>query len=175
MRPARGVAWILLAVWASWLSAAQGVVVAKSWLGAWTPDLGLLLVLACAARFEPKDVPVAAVLVAVARCAHTVEPPAAVLAGMGAVTLVVLSVRRVAEVGRPLVRTAIAGGAALGLALWLALVHALRSGEPSPQAALAAALPAALATACSSALFGYLFTPSLALLPGLSALRRQPW
>jgi hypothetical protein len=170
----RPIAWLMLAVWASWLSAAQGLIVAKSFFGSWTPDLGLLLLIACAGRLHRRDVPLATLVVALGRVAHTVEPPAAVLAGFLGASLLCQSVRRLAEIGRPLMRCGLAGGGALLLPLWFAAVDALRAGRPAA-GALLESLPGALAGALSTAVVGLLFMGSLVHLPGLTPLRERKW
>lgn len=174
MNRPRPIAWLMLAVWASWLSAAQGLIVTKSFLGAWTPDLGLLLLIACAGRLHRRDVPLATLLVAMGRVAHTVEPPAAVLAGFLGASLVCQSVRRMAEIGRPLMRCGLAGGAGLLLPLWFAAVDALRTGHSAAEG-LRQGLPTALACGLSTALIGLLFMGSLVHLPGLTPLRERKW
>lgn len=174
MKRFRGLAWLMLAVWASWLSAAQAVAVAKSPLGPWMPDLGLLLIVACAGRFHPRDVPLATLVVALARVAHSVEPPGAVLAGCFGLSLAVQSVRRVVEVDRPLVRIALAGGGVLLFSLWLVTVHAVRIGH-GVEHSLADALPLVLPGVVATSFAGLLFVQSFALLPGLTPLRTRRW
>ncbi len=170
----RLLAWLMLAAWASWLTAAQGLIVARTPLGPWTPDLGILLAVACAGALHRRDMPLATLLVALGRIAHSVEPPVAVLAGFLAAALTVQSARRVTEVGGVFLRASLGGGLALGFALWLALVHALRVGGDAT-GALATALPQALATALVTALFALVFSPSLVHLPGLTPLRERKW
>lgn len=174
MRRGRPLAWLMLAVWASWLSAAQGLAVARSPLGPWTPDLGLLLLVACAGRLHPRDVPLATVLVALGRVAHTVVPPCAVLAAFLALSLVCQWVRRLAEIGGPLLRTALPGVGALLVGLWFALVHGLRTSADAGDA-LAASVGPVLATAFSTALFGLVLLGALVRLPGLTPLRERRW
>lgn len=174
MKRGRTLAWLMLAVWASWISAAQALCVAKTAIGPWTPDLGLLLLVACAGRLHARDVPFATLIVALGRLAYTVEPPAAVLAGFLAVSLACQLVRRMAELGNPAMRVALSGVGAFGLALWLGCVHALRTGG-DPAGALTAALAPALATGLTSALVGLFFLGSLVYLPGLTPLRERRW
>ena len=69
-------------------SAAQAVAVSRTLLGAWTPDLGLLLVVAFAGAFRRSDVLVATGIVGLARVAHSIEPPAALLASGARVEVV---------------------------------------------------------------------------------------
>lgn len=175
MRGLRWVAWVMLAVWASWLSAAQAIAVSRTVLGAWTPDLGLLLVVACAGALRRSDVMVAALIVGLARVAHSIEPPAALLAGFLGVALAVQSVRRFAELEQPLVRLGLCAGSALFFGLWLNLVHAVRTGMDTGLGGLAAAFPQVLPGALSTTFFGLLFATSFSRLPGLTPLRKQRW
>ena len=71
MKRLRPLAWGMLAVWASWITAVQAVAVSKTFLGRWTPDLSLLLVVGCAARVHKRDVVFAALGLAVARAASS--------------------------------------------------------------------------------------------------------
>ena len=175
MRGVRWVAWVMLAIWASWLSAAQAVAVSRTLLGAWTPDLGLLLVVAFAGAFRRADVLVATGIVGLARVAHSIEPPAALLAGFLAVALAVQSVRRFAEFDQPLVRIGLCAGAALLFGLWLNLVHAVRTGVDVGMSGLVSALPSVLPGVLSTTICGLVFAGSLARLPGLTPLRRRRW
>ncbi len=175
MRDLRWVAWLMLAVWASWLSAAQAVCVSRTALGAWTPDLGLLLVVGLAGAFQRSDVIVGALIVALARVAHSIEPPAALLAGLLSVALAVQAVRRFADLEQPLVRIGVCAGAALIFGLWLNLVHAVRTGMDTGLGGLLAALSQVLPGALSTTFCGLLFATSLSRLPGLTPLRKQRW
>lgn len=173
MNRLRLVAWAMLAVWASWLTALQAVTVTRTGLGPFTPDLSALLLVACAARFHKRDVVPAALVVALARVAFSVEPPAALLAGyLGAATLV-RAARRLADLERPVFALAMTALVEFGLAGWLVLVHALRAGAPVDER-FGEALPllvAATATTAACAIFagGFVF------LPGLTPLRNRRW
>lgn len=173
MTRARLVAWVMVAVWGAWLSAAQGVLAARTVLGVWTPDLGLVLLVACVGRFPRREAVPVVLLVSLARIAFTIEPPTAILAGFLGASLAVQGVRLVVEVDTPLVRGIVGFALALGFGLWLALVHGLRAdGVPtSPLAALGRALPGALSTGIVT-----LATSGvLPRLPGLSPLQRERW
>ena len=118
---------------------------------------------------------VAALIVGLARVAHSIEPPAALLAGFLGVALAVQSVRRFAELEQPLVRLGLCAGAALFFGLWLNLVHAVRTGMDVGMGGLVSALGQVMPGAVSTTFFGLLFATSFARLPGLSPLRRQRW
>lgn len=174
MKQARPLAWLMLAVWASWLSAFQALFVSKSWLSAWTPDMGLLLLIACAGSLHIRDVPLATVVVVLGRLAYTVESPPAVLAGFLSISVVCQIIRRVTELGNPSMRFALGSLGASGLVLWFALVHAIRTGA-DPSGALASSLLPALATGLSTGLLALAFFGVLVHLPGLTPLRDRRW
>ena len=176
----RWLPWLMFAVWASWLTALQGVLAGRTTLGPWTPDLRLALLVVCVGRFEASDVPKAALIVAAARIAHTVEPPAGVAAGILFATFVVVATRTVAEVGGASVRSLLAALLAWSFAGWLVLVHAVRTAhlESGDPAALAAGLEPAGAVwrvGLATGLAAFAFGPLLLGLPGLSPLRRRRW
>ncbi len=179
MRRGVWISWLMLAVWASWLTALQGVAVSKTMLGAWVPDVGVLLIVACAGSFQARDVSRAALVVALARIAYSVKPPVAVLAGFLGVSIVARGVLSFAEIGRPLVRTALSGALALALSDWFVLVHAARYGaelgDTAAWKAALMALPGLLPGALASAGCALLLGPAFALLPGLTPLRRPRW
>ncbi|MCP3916767.1 MAG: hypothetical protein GY711_14520 [bacterium] len=181
MTRARWISWLMLAVWASWLTAAQSVLVAKTFLGAWVPDVGLLFVVVCASRFETRDVPRAALLLGVVRSAYTVESPAAVLAGFLAASLVVHGVRTYADVAGPLARAALAASLVVLFDAWLVVAESLRGGADAGRgasgvgAALLGASPSFAAGAIATAIVGIAFGGALTHLPGLTPLRRPRW
>ncbi|MDA1264059.1 MAG: hypothetical protein O2816_03145 [Planctomycetota bacterium] len=174
MSRGRPLAWLMLAVWASWLSAAQAVVVTGTPLGPWTPDLSFLLLVACAGGLHKKDVPLATLLVALGRLPYTVQSPAAVLAGFLAASVLCQYTRRVAELGTPLLRASLAGGGALVLGLWFAFVHAARTGEDAGTA-LSVAFGPAIATSITTAGLGLVAFGLFVNLPGLAPLRDRRW
>lgn len=176
MDRARVLPWFMLVVWASWLTAAQGVLAAPARLGSWCPDLGLLLLISCVGRFHAADVPKATAVVAIARIAYSVEPPAAILAGFIAVAFVVRGLRGIAELGQVAIRFSVAGLLTWGFSAWLVLVHAARntlaeSSAASPGTLAFESWRGALATALTALFVG----PGLELLPGLSPLRKRRW
>ncbi len=182
MRRTRPLAWLMLAVWASWICAAQALCVARSPLGFWTPDLALILLVACIGSLHRRDVLAASLIVAMARLAYTVEPAPAVLAAFLAFSVAVQLLRRLAEFSHPLLRVGLCAGGAGAFVLWFALVHALRmermlEGAPHPglSASLSAALLPACATALTSGLAGLVLLDGLVRLPGLTPLRRRRW
>jgi hypothetical protein len=166
--------WLLLAVWATWLSALQGI-----WASAspWAPDLGVALLVVLASRAGRSELPAVGLAIGLGRIAVSVDPPAAVLAGLLGVTLVVSALRGVLEVGGALPRAALAGASAALFAAWLGFVHDFRTADLLRVQTLelhtpAAGWPSALTTAVAT----LVLAPVLAHLPGLSPLsRRTKW
>jgi len=173
---ARWIPWIMLCVWSAWISAGQGLLAHPARLDLWAPDLGLLLLLACAGRFESRDVPKAALIVGLSRAAFSVEPPSALLVGLLGAGAVVVGVRSVAEVNGPLMRSVLAFLCSWVFAAWLVLVHIVRVERAGGEAPLALGFVLSLwRGALVTALAALVLGPALAYLPGLSRLRRRRW
>ena len=171
---ARWTPWIMLAVWSSWVTAGQGLLATS--MDLWVPDLSLLMLLACAGRFESGDVPKAAVVIGLSRAAFSIEPAPALMVGLLASGTVVVGIRSVAEVNGPLMRTVLAAACSWLFAAWLVVVHIVRveRGGGSAPFELSFALTlwrGALTTAVAALVVG----PPLAYLPGLTRLRRRRW
>jgi len=163
-------AWGLLSVWAVWLFAAQGRL-ASATTAAWAPELGLSLLLGLGPYLRRSDLVVAALAIAAARTAVSIEPPAAVLAGYVAAGSVARSVQSVIALDRRVVRIALGFVLALVLDAWFALVASAR-GESAlvfEAAHFLAPWRRALVTALLAGFLGPLF----ARLPGLTPLRRH--
>ena len=175
MRSPRPLSWAMLVVWSSWIAALQGLLVARTPLGAWVPDAGLVFVLACSASFDRREAPRVALLGALGRIAFTVEPAPAVLAGFLLAGLIVRAVATVAEVEGALVRTILAGLAGWFFAVWLELVHHVRDGKGEDLVQLLPKAARLWPIGLSSAAFALCFARGLARLPGLSPLRRERW
>lgn len=171
----RLLAWVMLAIWASWIAAFQGLLAAHSALSGWVPDFGLVLALACAATFDKRDTALATLIVACGRIAYSIEPPAAVLAGFLFAGLVVRAVATVAEVEGALVRTILAALAVFSFAVWLQLVHQVRDGASEELLQILPKAAQVWPMVCTSAGCALLMQRTLVCLPGLSPLRRPRW
>lgn len=169
----RWLGWTMLAVWATWITALQAVVVAKSPVGALTPDLSLLCLLGCSTELHKRDVVPAAVVLAVARAAYSVDSAAALLAAYLAIASLVRGARRTADLGRPLFALGLGALLEGALGSWLLTVHALRVGLPVG-ARLAQAWPGLVAAGLSTAACA-LFAGAFLHLPGLTPLRARRW
>lgn len=175
--------WILLAIWSAWLGALQGWLGGQGSLAPWVPDAVLVLLFALCARLDRGDLPKAAVVVALSRAAVSIEPAAALLAGVLGLVLVLRGLRSVLEIGDAAARTALAFLGVLLLARWQALVLerevlaaaglAAPALERAWDGAIGAFGPRAWPRAASTAVCALMFGPALAHLPGLSPLRRR--
>jgi hypothetical protein len=171
--------WALLTLWAVWLFALQAAVGradALASLEPWVPDLGLVLLLALAARLPTGDLPWVGLCVGVARASLSVDPPAAVIAGYLGAVAVARAFRSVVEIKSPPAIGLFGFALAMGLSGWLGFVHAQRAAaELGPGAALPA-LGGAWRSALATGVIAALFSAVLARLPGLSPLyRRRVW
>jgi hypothetical protein len=164
--------WIVFLVWAVWLYAGMGRLAAPDQLGAFAPDLGIVLFVSLAPRLRPGDLRNLALLLACARAAFSADALLAILAGMLAVAVLTRAVAEFVELSDVLSRALVAGLLAAGLALFLAWVGALRRAPEISGPGLDLPLSAALACGASSALATALAAPLLRRLPGLSAFLR---
>jgi len=165
--------WIVLFVWSAWLYAVLGRLSAGGLLGGFTPDLGLVLLLALQPRLPARDARRAALLVSLARAAFSAGPPLAIAAGMLAAVELSRALAEFVEIEGLLARGAVAGALALFCGTLLALVHAARldpgllgGGVPFPAGAI---LRAAVGTGLCAVAAG----PLLGRLPGLSAFTHR--
>ena len=173
----RVVSWSLLVVWSAWLFALQGLLAsgqAGQELTAWTPDLGICLLLALDPRLERSDALLAVCIVAGARAAFSSDPAVAVLVGYAALVVSTRRLRRGFEIDHALPRALFAAvfGALLTTYWSLARSVALAaSGITVAQETVSSGRVgrAAVATALCAAVLG----PLLVRLPGMSPLRRR--
>lgn len=172
MSTERVLAWILYAVWATWMFGLQ------SWMGreagsAWVPDLGLVLALSLLARAEASDAPLFVLVTAVARATFGAEPAIVILTGVGLVVGLALVVRSTVELGGMLPRTLVTLALVLTFHAWLHVAGAMRADDAASLhlGSFFAAWPAAFASAAMALVLG----PFLAHLPGLTPIRSRRW
>ncbi len=175
--------WLLFGLWVVWLSAACGLALEAPGLARWVPDLALILLLGLAAELERRDLPLLALVFALARTSVSVASPASILAGTLGLVLVVRGLRTVVELRDGSSRCLLAGFSVLALERWHALVDARRALALPGIAhdALAAAWEAqlgdwpagAFTRALATVVFAFLFGPALQHLPGLTPMRRR--
>ena len=176
--------WVLVAVWAAWLFAAQGYVSAHWLHSAWVPDLALVFAIGLGAVIGHEDLPKLALALALARSAVSIDPPVANFAAFLGVAALVRAVAGVIDTAGPLPRALLAFASAELVHAWFSVVHRLRVAEElaraaefapasaAPLEALASALPTALATA----LCALIAAPLLARLPGTRPLiQKRRW
>jgi len=169
-RKAPLLSWLMLAVWASWLCAVHSLCVSRFGLVKWMPDLGLVFLVSCAARFEARQASAVALIVGLARVAYTIEPPSAVLAGFLMVGMGLRMAASVVEVSGTVLRGLYAALAVCLFSAWMTLVAVARGALPVEE--LSERLLGALPAAASSGLATLLLAPLFAVLPGLTPLRR---
>jgi hypothetical protein len=158
--------WCAFLLWGLWLLAFQGALASGNGLAGWTPDLGLVLLIAVDRRLSRRHARVAALLLAVARAAVSADPPLALFAGYLGVVGLTGVLRAWLEIDRPLGRALVAALCAAGLALFWTLARAaLVPGTSLPPPQL---VPSVLATAVAAVLL----VPLLRRLPGLSGMAR---
>ena len=173
MRLPRLVPWCLYFLYALWAAALQGVLASPRQLGEWTPDLGLCLVFAWAARLDGGRGGLAAILVALARASFGADPPLMLaVASLGALGLFA-ALRAVLEVDRAVPRALLCGACAWLSAQLLVAARSVALAAEAPGEGQGAALavrlwPGALLTA----LFCLLLVPVCRRLPGLAPLAR---
>ena len=178
MNGSRFIALLMLAIWGSWMCAGQALFAATTWTGGFSPDGSLVLLVMVAGALPRQEGFGAAIVIGLARVAHTVDPPVAVLASSILALIAARSVRRVVDFDLPMARAGAAGLAALVVTLWLGLVHAARasaSGVGGAGERLTESLLSAPAAALSAAVLALAFGPVLLRLPGLTPLRKRRW
>ena len=168
-------AWVLLVVWCAWLLALQGLLASGASpgapLGAWTPDLGVVMLLALGPTQRGARMGLAVAIVSGARIAFTGDPPLAILVGYTAVAGVASRLRETLEIDRAVPRALLAALLALALsAYWMAAARiALGAGTAEALSAPRWAWASALGTGAAA----LVLAPLLVRLPGLSPFRRQ--
>ena len=168
--PRRRLPWILLFLWAAWLFALQGLAASSAGLGPWTPELGLVLLLALDGRVSPGRTRLAACLIAGARIAFSADPPLAVLAGyLGAVGFSG-ALREILDVDRGLARALLAGVLTL---LLVGFWNLSRTLELAAEGLFAPAPGLAWRTAATTAIATLCLAPLLLRLPGITPLWRR--
>jgi len=165
--------WLLLFVWGAWAGAISGYLVQFSWLGRWSPDLGLALLVALAARTSVHDIAKLAICLGLARASVSVDAPAAVLAASLVCGGLLRTGRSVAQIESPLLAGAAAAVLCVAQSAWLEFAHVkAASALDFEHAGISLWLRGGVATGVVCALLGGV----LANLPGLGQLaRRKAW
>ncbi|MFT5286891.1 MAG: hypothetical protein ACI8TQ_003066 [Planctomycetota bacterium] len=141
-------------------------------LGAWTPDVGVVLLIALVARSRPRGLWAAAIAISAGRIALSIEPPLAILAIYLGIAGVHSGLCGFADGNRALVRFF---GAALYAGITVVALIALHESRSVYDLGLLEHAPQlAMRTAASTAMCSILLSPLLSLLPGLGEWRQQP-
>ena len=166
-------AWLALVLWAVWLYGLQGLLGEHLVDAAWAPDLGLVCLVAWAARTTRVRARIGASLFAAVRAALGEDPLVACLAGLWLVIELEASLRKLFDLEALLGRVSMTVGAAFALALWLAFVAHVRADLPvvADPGAVDFAWRSAVSTGVAAALLGGI----LRVLPGLRSLEERPW
>lgn len=175
--------WGCVAAWGALLFALQGFLASSTALEAWTPNLGLVLMLSLLGRVKRAQLVFVALSMAFARAATSIEPPMAILAAHLFVAALAHTLRGVFEISSAVPRSTLAGLNVLLLGGWFEFVRRVRDAQAAGGALDDAKLVAgfdvfapSLACAMSTALVALLAGPWLVRLPGLAPLwRKTPW
>lgn len=164
----RTLAWLLLAIWMTWLTALQSRLGESPAYRLPPPDLNLVFLVSMALVVRRADLLPLAVIAALARIAFSLDPPQAVLfltLGIGALGV---GSRRAMHLEGPLWRAFLSGFGAVVAVLWFTQVRDLRGIEVVQVDAASAAI-----LGVSSALAALVLGGLLLRLPGLAALQRS--
>lgn len=118
--------WVALALVGTWGAAFQGWSALR--LAGWTPDLLLVVLFAVAPRLDRSGLAGAALVVALARSAVSVDPPVALAAGYLGAAGAYGALRATVALEGLGSRAVLAGLLAALLGTWLATVHGVRTG-----------------------------------------------
>ena len=148
--------------------ALQGVWSRPALAGAWTPEVGVVLMIGLASRMTPERARGGALVLALARSALSTEPLVATLVAYLALGEVVATVRASVDTEGPFLRTLLAFVGSAAVVAWFSVVHEVRDGAPAP---LAFGLGARVApVAISTAAVAFLLGGWLRRLPGIGPL-----
>jgi hypothetical protein len=164
----RTLAWLLLAIWMTWLTAIQSRLGESPAYRLPPPDLNLVFLVSMALVVRRSDLLPLAVIAALARTAFSLDPPQAVLFLTLAVGALGVGSRRAMHLEGPLWRAFLSGFGAVVAVLWFSKVRDVRGMEVVDVDAVSA-----LVLAVSSALAALVLGGLLLRLPGLAALRRS--
>ena len=159
---------IVLIAWSTFFFIGSGLAVRL--LGSFTPDIGVLLVVALTAR--PGSRPfLVALAVGAGRIAIGVDPPVAVIAGYFAVAAVHASLGEIIDADRLAVRLLGVTLSTFWVVMWLCIVHVLRSDVPLELMDRAPGL--ALRTTLTTAILAPVVIPVLRTIPGIGSYGRS--
>jgi len=173
VRLSTALAWGLFFLYALWAAALQGLLASPRQLGEWTPDLGLCLLFAWAARLPGGRAGLAALAVALARASFGADPPVVLAAAsLGALGLFA-GLRTVLEVDRAVPRALLCGlGAWLSAQLLVGARTFALAAEASGASLAGVSWPPLWRGALLTACLCLVLAPACRRLPGLAPLGR---
>jgi hypothetical protein len=161
-------AWLLLAIWMTWLTAIQSRLGESPAYRLPPPDLNLVFLVSMALVVRRADLLPLAIIAALARIAFSLDPPQAVFFLTLSIGALGVGSRRAMHLEGPLWRAFLSGFGAVVAVLWFTEVRQARGIEVVEVDAAAA-----LILAVSSALAALVLGGLLLRLPGLADLRRS--
>ncbi|MEO0652430.1 MAG: hypothetical protein AAFZ65_17280 [Planctomycetota bacterium] len=155
--------------------ALQGAWSRPNLAGAWTPEVGVVLMIGLASRMTPERARGGAVILALVRSALSTEPLFATLVAYLLLGELVAALRAAVDTEGAALRTVLAFAGSIAVVVWFGAVHGAREGTPAP---LAFGLADRVApTAVSTALVALALGGWLRRLPGIGPLWKKelPW
>lgn len=159
-------AWLWTALWATWILALQGAWAAGSARAAWTPNLGVILLVAVAPRVGRGTLRGVVFVLWAAHSALSLDPPIAVLAGYLGVAAIYGGTASTFQLEGLAARAVAAGAISFLLSWWLFAVHVARLAPSAGIGLEFDGWKGAAATVVSAAVLAPLF----ARLPGVRRL-----
>lgn len=169
MTRAPGISWVLVGVWSAWLFGLQGLCASSASLGRWTPDLGLVFLLALEGRLTRSRARGLALCIAAARIAVGTDPPIAVVVGYLGIVGLASWLRSMVEIDNPLPRALLAAAGTLLLASYWQVCQGIALAGEVPAVQAFSLWPHLVGTAAAA----LVLAPMLARLPGISPLWRR--
>jgi hypothetical protein len=177
----RALGWVAVVAWSVWACALGGFVSRELSLAPWTPDFGVVLLVALAARLPHGELPWLALAMGCARTAVSIDPPVASLAAVFGAVVLARMTRGVVDIQGAIPRALLAAAGAAASVTWLGVAHQARLARSGVEAIAVeidwSVLGAdAAGSAVSTGLLALLAGGWFAQLPGLPALwRRKTW
>lgn len=122
-------AWLWTVLWSTWILAVQGAWAAGSASAAWTPNLGVILIVAVAPKLGSGTMRGLVLVLCAAHAALSLDPPVAVAAGYLGMASVYRGVASTFQLEGLAARAVAAGLISFLLAWWLHLVQVARLGS----------------------------------------------
>lgn len=181
MNLVRSLSWCVVALWATWSFALDGLL--RTWFDGFAvlPTFGWVLLATLASSLDTRDLPALALVFALGRCATSIEGPAETLAACLAVVGALRVLRLAIDMARPAPLAVFVLIASFATESWFALVHQSRVQDGLMRAALEVPASVSWLTSAFSdwpsfvanAIAALCLAPLLRRLPGLPARSRS--